>query len=372
MFAPECSFLMAEKSSARIIDGQEVRRILVVRPSAIGDVAMASPILPVLRGAFPEAEICWLLEPHIVDVLKSNPCLDRIMVWPKGAWLKLWKSGRLMELLRQMWAFARDLRRERFDLALDIQGLLRSRLLARCSGAPVRIGFDSKEPGRFLMSRIVSRGADSDRMGSEYLHMMKELGCSPGLFHPCLDVDGRDADVALAELGSAGIVSRFLAIAPFTTRQQKHWFEDRWAELAGTTASTLGMQVVVLGGPGDRDAAARICAEAGAGVLSLAGKLTLAQSMAVIRECTLLVGVDTGLTHIGPAFERPTIALFGATCPYLLTSRTNTVVLYHKQPCSPCRRSPTCDGKYMCMQDVTVAEVLECIDRLLPKDGVVQ
>jgi heptosyltransferase-1 len=71
------------------------------------------------------------------------------------------------------------------------------------------------------------------------------------------------------------------------------------------------------------------------------------------------------LTHMGPAFNRPTLALFGATCPYRVTSRTNTVVLYHELPCSPCRRSPTCNGEYSCMQLITEEEVLASVDQIL-------
>ena len=346
-----------ERQPSCRIDGRLAQRILIVRPSAIGDVVMASPVLRALREACPDAHICWLVEPHLVDVLKTNPCLDQVIVWPKNLWRKLWSSGRWWQFLREICGLARKLRRQRFDVVLDIQGLLRSRLLAWLSGAPVRIGFASKEPGRFLLSRVVSRGADSERMGSEYLHLMRELGFDPGPFHPCLDVDETEAASVEQILREAGLTGHFVAFAPFTTRPQKHWFAERWSELARRVGAQFDLPVVVLGGPADHDAATMICASAGCAV-NLAGQLRLVQTMAVIRRCTLLIGVDTGLTHMGPAFERPTIALFGPTCPYRVTSRTNTVVLYHELACSPCRRSPTCDGKYHCMQAITVDEVM--------------
>jgi len=93
------------------------------------------------------------------------------------------------------------------------------------------------------------------------------------------------------------------------------------------------------------------------------------QSAAVIKNAALMIGVDTGLTHMGTAFMRPTVALFGSTCPYLITASPATRVLYHPFPCSPCRRSPTCSGEFPCMADITVAEVMENSVQLLESAG---
>ncbi len=354
------------------IEGRPVRRLLIVRPSAIGDVVMASPMLRVLREACPGVHVSWLVEPQIFDLLKDNPCLDQVLTWPKSAWRQLWRSGRWWQLLREIHTFSRMLRREHFDVALDAQGLLRSRLLAWLSAAPVRIGFASKEPGRFLLTRTVTRGADSPRMGSEYRHLMQELGFDPGPFHPCLDVGEAERVAASHALQSVGIAGRYVALAPFTTRPQKHWVDERWSELARRIGEQFALPVVVLGGPADRDHAVRICAASAGHAASLAGSLRLAETMAVIRGCALLVGVDTGLTHMGPAFDRPTVALFGATCPYRETSRANTTVLYHQLPCSPCRRTPACDGRFPCMQAIAVDEVVAACAARVAAGEVVQ
>src|SRR5690606_23114049 len=123
-------------------------------------------------------------------------------------------------------------------------------------------------------------------------------------------------------------------LCPFTTRPQKHWMEERWAPLAGRLREEFGLQAVMLGGPGDRAAAARI--EAAGGVVNLAGATTLRQAAAVIRGASLLVGVDTALSHVGTAFEIPTVPLFGSTCPYRETDSPKTIVIYKKLDCSPC------------------------------------
>jgi len=150
-------------------------------------------------------------------------------------------------------------------------------------------------------------------------------------------------------LRAAGIDGDYVALAPFTTRPQKHWLDDRWAECTRRLAAERGVRVVVLGGPGDRDHAAALVAQAGPVAVSLAGGTSLGEAAAVIRGARLLVGVDTGLTHLGLAMGTPTLALFGSTRPYLDPAAPNARVLYEPMDCSPCRagrpaaaRSPAC------------------------------
>ncbi|MGM0677491.1 MAG: glycosyltransferase family 9 protein, partial [Pseudomonadota bacterium] len=157
-----------------------------------------------------------------------------------------------------------------------------------------------------------------------------------------------------------------LVACPFTTRPQKHWVESAWGRLAVRLQEQFGTRLVLLGGPGDREAAERIAAQAGDAVDNRVGETSLTEAAAVISRAHLLVGVDTGLTHMGPAFNVPTVALFGSTCPYLDTGRDNTVVIYHDLPCAPCKRNPTCQGRFDCMTGITVDEVLGKVDALLP------
>jgi heptosyltransferase-1 len=93
-------------------------------------------------------------------------------------------------------------------------------------------------------------------------------------------------------------------------------------------------------------------------LVSLAGRTSLVQCAAIIDKAELLVGVDTGLTHLGIAMRTPTLALFGSTRPYLDTGFARAKVLYAALPCSPCKRRPTCDGRFDCMRQHTVDNIL--------------
>ena len=343
-------------------------RILLVRLSAIGDIVFASPLIAALRRASPQAHIAWLVQPECRALLDRHPDLDEVIVCPMGHWRRLWRERRFGQLRRGISAMRETLHEGRFDLALDLQGLAKSGLLTRLSGARERVGLGSREGSAWLMTRTVDRGGDPRRIGSEYLHLARMLGLPTADFAMAVHYDAAAATTADETLVREGLTSGFAALCPFTTRPQKHWFEDRWADLAWRLRADLGLIPVLLGGPGDREAADRISDAAGAAggtadeaenpVVNLAGHTSLSEAAALIDRAALLVGVDTGLSHMGIAHGTPSVLLFGSTCPYTDTTRANARVLYHRLPCSPCKRRPTCDGAFTCMHEIRAGEVL--------------
>lgn len=338
----------------------EPRNILIIRLSAIGDVVMASPLIGALRRRYPEARISWLVEPAAKGLLVHHPELDEVIVLPRPHWRELWRARRWRELGRELAQFASALRARRFDLVLDTQGLMKSAVWARATGARRRIGLGSKEGSQWLMTEVVSRQVSSRRIGAEYHHLAKHLGLALGDFAMELALSDEDRGLA-TELAKPG---RYAVICPFTTRPQKHWIESRWPVLAEAIMGRLGLPVVMLGGPADGEAAARLMAQSPS-MINLVGKYSLAQSAAVIEQSALLIGVDTGLTHMGIAFDVPTVALFGSTCPYQDTTRDSATVIYHRFDCSPCRRRPSCEGRFDCMAAIEVDEVVLAAQQMI-------
>jgi len=339
--------------------------ILIVRLSAIGDVVFASPLIHALRSRYPAAHVCWLVQPEARVLLEHHPELDEVIVWPRGEWETLWKERRWLALWRAIRRFRKSLRAYRFDMALDVHSLMKSGFLTWLSGARQRIGLGSREGSQWLMTRVIDKGEDTRRISSEYLNLARELELPVDDFE--MDVVLGDADEAFARelIEARGLHNGYVVISPFTTRPQKHWFEASWIALAPQLQQQLGLQVVLLGGPGDLEAAARIQAGVNGALMSLVGETSLTQAAALVKHAELVIGVDTGLTHMGIAFKRPTLCLFGSTCPYLDTAHDNAVVLYHKLDCSPCKRRPTCNGRFDCMRAITADEVLGQAQRLL-------
>jgi heptosyltransferase-1 len=340
-------------------------RILLVRLSAIGDIVFASPLIAAFRRAYPKAHLAWLVQPECAPLLTHHPDLDEVIPWPVREWKDLWHGRRWADLAGRVRDFRRGLRARRFDLAVDLQGLLKSGLLTRLCGAPQRVGLGSREGSRLLMTRTVPRGGDPARIGSEYLFLAETLGLPVNGFPMAVQYGAEEAAFADELVEREGLEGGFAVICPFTTRPQKHWVEGRWGELADALGIELGLPVVMLGGPGDREAARRVALGARRGLVDLAGETTLLQAAAVIDRSSLLVAVDTGLGHMGIAFGRPSLLLFGSTRPYLETTRPDARVLYHALPCSPCRRRPTCNGDFTCMKAIGPGEVLAAAREIL-------
>ena len=124
-----------------------------------------------------------------------------------------------------------------------------------------------------------------------------------------------------------------------------------------------GHQVACLGGPGDREEAVALLD--GLPVLNWVGNYPLGVSAGLVKQAIGVIGVDTGLTHMGIAAGIPTVALFGSTCPYLETGRDNVRVIYHGLACAPCKRSPTCAGRFDCMVGITADEALSAFNELV-------
>ncbi|MFB1490444.1 MULTISPECIES: glycosyltransferase family 9 protein [unclassified Thiocapsa] len=334
-------------------------KILIVRLSAIGDIVFASPLIAALRRAYPQAHIAWLVQPEYRSLLDRHPDLDEVIACPLGHWRRLWRERRLRELLSGIAALRTNLREYRFDLAIDLQGLLKSGALTRLSDARERIGLGSREGSRWLMTRTLLRGGDPRRIGSEYLYLAETLGLPVEDFAMAIHYGETEADFADRIIAKHDLSDGFAVLCPFTTRPQKHWIEERWAPLAARIQADLGLTPVLLGAPADLEAATRIGDAADTSLVDLTGRTSLIEAAALIDRASLLIGVDTGLGHIGIAFGTPSLLLFGSTCPYLDTTRANARVLYHKLDCSPCKRRPTCDGAFTCMRLITTDEIMD-------------
>ncbi|MES2684564.1 MAG: glycosyltransferase family 9 protein [Pseudomonadota bacterium] len=325
------------------------KRILLIRLSAFGDVVIATGLLHGLKRAYPDAEIDWLVQPEFASLLRTQHAIAQVQVWPRKDWRALFRSGRWLALWQAIRTFTAALRARDYDLVIDAQGLFKSRALARLAGGQQRIGYDGNEPGRFWLHQLVQRHPEAHAqrrfIGDEHGPMLQALAVQ-GAVIPQLD------------LPVPPVEKPYLVAAPFTTRPQKHWPEAHWISLLKMLAAD-GQRVLILGGPADAEAAARLVTGAGSeGIENLAGQTSLLAAAQCIAGATAVVGVDTGLTHLGFALQRPTLALFGSTRPYADARITDSVVLFVDLPCAPCGRHPTCNARWDCLVQLTPQAVL--------------
>lgn len=341
------------------------RSILIIRLSAIGDIIMASGVIPCLRAAYPGATISWLMEAGNEDLLRHNPRLDHVFSWPRRHWRELRRQGAYRTWWQEFRQLQRDLHQQQFDWVLDLQGLMKSGAWAWLAGGRRRIGLGSKEGSQWLMHETVARDLDSPLIAKEYRRLMMVLGAAPERFAMDIVTSSANAAQAAKLLEEAGVTAPFAIFCPFTTRPQKHWLDERWGLLAQRLHETIGIVPILVGGPGDRAHGEAIIAASRGTALNLCGRTRLDEGAALIERAALVVGVDTGMTHLGIALNRPTLTLLGSTDPYFATGTARGRVLYHPLPCFPCYRRPTCHGEYPCMRLHEVDQVLASARELL-------
>jgi heptosyltransferase-1 len=329
-------------------------RILIVRLSALGDLVFCTSLLDGLRRAFPQAQISWLAQSGFAGILRNDPRIDQLISVPKAD----------LSSLPALWRLRGRLRAQDFDWVIDAQGLAKSRVLAWLAGGRRRVGFRSKEPLAGLLHETFDKGGNPADIASEYRYLAEQLTGTPAAA-PQLPASADSRERVNAQMQTRGLEPGFVALCPFTTRPQKHWFDDHWQALAQQLADAGLGRCVVFGGPADREHAAALVAAMPPGSLNLAGETALHDLPAWLGRAGLVVGVDTGLTHIGIAVRRPTVALFGSTCPYTGGADSPLRVLYDALPCAPCKRRPTCDGAFTCMRQLTPPRVVAAARELL-------
>jgi len=327
----------------------------------------ATPVVRALREKYPDARLTWVVEPKSKDVVQDHPDLDDVIVWDRPAWKAMAEERRYGDLWRAFRAFRRRLRAVEPELTIDMQGLLRSGLVAWFSGAPVRVALGPKEGSAVFATHRFPTGRFIEEMSAEPKLMAEWLGLDTSEWALDLRLTPAARDGARERLREAGIDGPFLLLVPFTTRPWKHWVERRWAEVSRALRLHTGLRVVLAGGPADREAADRILA-ADSEMVDLVGRTSLAEAVAVAGEASLVVGVDTALTHAAHAFRRPAVCVFGPQGYSRAPTPMSRMMCARDLPCFPCKaadRPMVCGGAYTCMELLSVQEVVKHARELL-------
>ena len=276
--------------------------ILIVRLSAIGDVVHGLPVLNALRDAVPQAHLAWLVEGRAVDLLRGHRALDELIVVPRR-WLK--SPG-------EVWKLWRRLRASRFDVTIDLQGLSKSAIAARLSGARRRLGFDGadgREISRWFNNELILPTAE--HVIDRNLEMLGSLVNGPRVVRFDLPESPADAAFACQVRSELGLTGAYSVINPGAGWPSKLWPPDRFAAVARHLGQARSLStLVVWGGAQERTWAEQIVA-ASAGHARLAPPTTLCQLASLVRGARLFVGSDTGPLHIAVAVGTSCVGLFG-------------------------------------------------------------
>lgn len=344
------------------------QRILIVKPSSLGDVVHALPVLHGLRQRYPDAHLAWLVTPPFDALIRNHPDLDEVILFDRRGYGRMaYSPAAVLRFVR----FIRELRRRRFDLVIDLQGLFRSGFLARATAAPTRLGHaDARELAPlFYTHRLPRRPADTHAVDRNYaVAAMLGFADVPIRFDLALtDAERARADEMLTQAAPGS--GPLIAIVPGARWETKRWPPEKFAQLLKAIAERRLGRCVLLGAPDERDVCARV-AKAGSDTdrANLAGRTTMRELAALIGRCDIVICHDSAPLHLAVALDRRMLCITGPTNPHRTGPwRRPESVCRVPLDCSPCyyRRLTQCPHDHRCMGDLTVDHVLKRLEAAL-------
>jgi heptosyltransferase-1 len=330
-----------------------LNKILIVRLGSLGDLIHALPAAAAIRHAFPTARLDWLVDERHRELLDLVPIIDRRIA------IRTSSGASLLEAIR-------ELRKVRYDVALDLQGLLKSAVLARASGAVRVVGFNAR-----LLRERAARVLYTETAGVDAMHVIRKnlsLLKALGIQHSAVEfpLESRKPEISGAARKRLGIGERdpFAIINPGAAWPNKRWPVVYFAEVAMALKKRHRLSSIVLWGPGE-ECLAQDVADASQGSAAVSPPTSLAELVSLAKASAVMVSGDTGPIHVAGAVGTPLVGIYGPTSPERngpWASRDLTVSRFHSCQCHYLRQ---CRANRCCLLDISPREVIDLLDERL-------
>ena len=343
-------------------------KVLIVKTSALGDVVHALPVLAWIKSADPAAQIDWLVEKPFASLLEGQPLIRRVLQVDT----KQWRKGGLIASVRGLTSLATEIRREAYDVALDLQGNSKSGLLTMLSGARRRYGFARdgvREWPALLATHVKVTLTDRDYHVSERSLAVARAAFPGGNTAPLagpLIVGSEEQRKLEGLLSQRGLGTRPLVVCHYgTTWVTKLWALENWCSLVQQLTGGNDIDVLLTWGNEEEKSAAEAIAAASAEQ----ARGTLKDLVALLERADLAIGCDTGPIHIAAAVGTPTVSIYRVTDAYRNGPKgDNHLLLQVPMACAVCMRKQ-CSMDVECAASITVDEVAEAAMKLLKERG---
>lgn len=327
----------------------------------MGDVIHGLPVASALRQRFPDATIAWAVEGRAAELVEGHPDLDSVIKLPR----RWWSSARTVRGIR------RQLLDLRFDVAVDLQCLTKSALIAWLSGAKRRLGVagaNGRELSKWFNNELTD--VHASHVVEHYLQILKPLGVEHTAVHFAIPQRSEDTDYAQHSLSNLGLCGRTFAILnPGAGWPSKLWPAKRYGTVAKHLLAEQDVQSLAVWCGSDERRLAQQIVDTSDGAAQLAPATTMSQLGAIARHASLFVGSDTGPMHLAVAVGVPTVSLHGTSradwCGAYGDANIRLQAYYQE---GSARERRTADNA--AMRAITVLEVTSACDRLLDKDRI--
>lgn len=356
-------------------------RILLVKLSSFGDVIHALPTLEALRNLYPHGQIIWLVEEAFVPLIAGHPALDEVWGVPRVRLGQEMGRDQVLRLLRLL----RRVRASRFDLVIDLQGLLKSALWVALARSPRKVGYDRTRELSYLplTERMPPYDPEAHAVW-RYLNVARHLGTPPTLPRFRLGLKPIFPEALIQARVGANLVfargdgrtqgsplqttyafdNKLAVLHPGARWPSKIWPAAHWAELADRLIREKDLAVVITGSAADRELADQIITRMREQALNLAGRTSLPELAGVMQKARLAITADTGPMHLAAALGTKVVAIFGPTSP----GRTGPFGEGHRVvrlglSCSPCFQRHCPEPR--CLLELAPDAVLAAVEKSL-------
>jgi heptosyltransferase I len=289
------------------------KNILIIKPSALGDVVTALPALASLRASFPQARISWLVRSEFAPILEMSPGLDEIILFDRKRLGQWWYNPVVFaDLMR----FLSNLRKAKFDLVIDLQGLFRTGFFGWATGCKRRLGIkDCRELASFFYTTAIGSRSDSDHVIDYSLNVVSEAGCEKTA-STCELMPPKEAENNISVLLEKRGISHdnYAVFIPGSAHRYKCWPLTNFSELASKIASRFSLQIIATGTSAERTYVEQMIT-ADVPILNLAGRTSIKELAVLLRGAKIVVTNDTGPGQMAAALAVPMVMVVGSTNP---------------------------------------------------------
>ncbi|MBA4393846.1 MAG: hypothetical protein C0407_09870 [Desulfobacca sp.] len=360
-------FLTPFSQPGNFIERHKIRRVLLVKLTSLGDVIHALPVAASLKKTFPFLKLHWVVEDRCAPLLENHPLLDSVIVYPRQEIQSLLLKRRYGQVLSLLKDLRRSLRALSVDLSIDLQGLAKSALMVGMTWPSYRIGCFGLKEFSYLLSKSLPGAGDLHAVDRN-LKVAEFLGAGTGSPEFSIGIKEEEKIGAKDFFDKHGVSEgvRLVGFQVGASFPQKCWPLRKMVALIEQASKLPNVRVILFGDQTDRERLRPYLAQIPSRVINTAGELSLRRLMALISQCRLFVGADTGPLHLAVGLGLPVIALCGAddpkwTGPYGKRHRIH----YKNFPCSPCNKNPICEGRYDCLEAIEVNEVMDSFNDLM-------
>lgn len=356
-------------------------KVLIINPFGIGDVLFTTPVIRAIKNAYPDSFLGYWCNERVKPVLENNPFIDKIFALSRGDWKKIWKKSKI-KAIRKALALRKQIKKEKFEVAIDFSLDHRYGLLAKHFGIKKRIGMNYKNRGRFLTDKIDIDYYRDKHVVEYYLDTLQFLNI-PRPENPEVEVFLTEQEKKWAEefLLRHDIDSEqsIVAIAPGGGESwgkdafYKHWPYENYRELIRLIIQNLNSRIIIFGSSSEVEICKKVTKDFHPQkVINTAGKLTLSQFMALLAKCRVLICNDGGPIHVAVGLGVRTISIFGPVDekvygPY---PEDGHIIIKKDLPCRPCYKNfrfSGCNNNHRCLKDISAEEVYSAVEKMVVK-----